>query len=200
VQPNQTKYKGYPHVYLDLDRKGDQALEAIRNSTESQRQTLSRHLPGKHQVVWKVSGFSQEAESLLHRLANQFGGDPAATDSTVCCACRDSPTANFPRNLSSKRDRKAMRSTRSAISRLKKTCPKRLGIQPKNKEPSAPHPATHKSQSEHDWAYAKRASPAATIRSNNPAHRRLTGIGQAQPEYYARHTVQKHSLISRKPN
>ncbi len=39
--------------------------------------------PGKHQVVWKVSGFSQnEAESLLHSLANQFDGDPAATDST----------------------------------------------------------------------------------------------------------------------
>jgi hypothetical protein len=33
--------------------------------------------------VWKVIGFSQdEAESLLHNLANQFGGDLAATDST----------------------------------------------------------------------------------------------------------------------
>jgi hypothetical protein len=39
--------------------------------------------PGKHQVVWKVSGFGQdEAESLLHNLANKFGGDLAATDST----------------------------------------------------------------------------------------------------------------------
>src|SRR5208283_4497749 len=39
--------------------------------------------PGKHQVVWKVSEFSQdEAESLLHSLANKFGGDLAATDST----------------------------------------------------------------------------------------------------------------------
>jgi hypothetical protein len=33
--------------------------------------------------VWKVNGFSQdEAESLLHGLANKFGGDLAATDST----------------------------------------------------------------------------------------------------------------------
>jgi len=33
--------------------------------------------------VWRVTGFSQdEAESLLHNLANQFGGDLAATDST----------------------------------------------------------------------------------------------------------------------
>ena len=34
--------KDIRHVYLDLDRKGDEALEAIRNSpSKSQRQTLS---------------------------------------------------------------------------------------------------------------------------------------------------------------
>jgi len=39
--------------------------------------------PGKYQVVWKVGGLNQdEAESLLRGLANQFGGDPAATDAT----------------------------------------------------------------------------------------------------------------------
>src|SRR5712664_4817038 len=72
------------HVYLDLDRKGDQALEAIRNSTEVPAPNFVLDTsPGKHQVVWKVSGFTQdEAEALLHNLANQFGGDLAATDST----------------------------------------------------------------------------------------------------------------------
>ena len=38
---------------------------------------------GKHQVVSKVSGLVvDEAESLLHNLANQFCGDLAATDAT----------------------------------------------------------------------------------------------------------------------
>src|ERR1019366_1817945 len=72
------------HLYLDLDKDGSRALEAIRNSTEVPAPNFVLDTsPGKHQVVWKVSGFSQdEAESLLHSLANQFGGDLAATDST----------------------------------------------------------------------------------------------------------------------
>src|ERR1700693_4228206 len=76
--------KDIRHVYLDLDRKGDVALEAIRNSPSVPAPNFVLDTsPGKHQVVWKVSGFSQdEAESLLHNLANRFGGDLAATDST----------------------------------------------------------------------------------------------------------------------
>src|SRR6266853_3266359 len=76
--------KDIRHVYLDLDRKADEALEAIHNSVEVPAPNFVLDTsPGKHQVVWKVSGFSpDEAESLLHNLANQFGGDPAATDST----------------------------------------------------------------------------------------------------------------------
>jgi hypothetical protein len=76
--------KDIRHGYLDLDRGGDQALEAIRNSSEVPAPNFVLDTsPGKHQVVWKVSGFSQgEAESLLHNLANQCGGDLAATDST----------------------------------------------------------------------------------------------------------------------
>jgi hypothetical protein len=72
------------HVYLDLDRKGDEALQAIRDSTDVPPPNLVLDTSsGKHQVVWKVSGFSRdEAESLLHSLANKFGGGLAATDST----------------------------------------------------------------------------------------------------------------------
>jgi hypothetical protein len=76
--------KDIRHVYLDLDRNGDDSLEAIRNSTEVPEPNFVLDTsPGKHQVVWKVSGLSQdEAEALLHSLANQFDGDRAATDST----------------------------------------------------------------------------------------------------------------------
>src|SRR5215831_2003651 len=57
---------------------------AIRNSPEVPAANFVLDTsPGKHQVVWKVSGFGQdEAEALLHSLANRFDGDLAATDST----------------------------------------------------------------------------------------------------------------------
>jgi hypothetical protein len=83
---NRTKsnIKDIRHVYLDLDRDGDASLEAIRNSPDVPAPNFALDTsPGKHQVVWKVTGFNQEeAETLLRALSNQFGGDPAATDST----------------------------------------------------------------------------------------------------------------------
>src|SRR5258707_3931295 len=76
--------KDIRHVYLDLDRKGDVALEAIRNSPAVPAPNFVLDTsPGKHQVVWKITGCNQEeAESLLRSLSSQFGGDPAATDLT----------------------------------------------------------------------------------------------------------------------
>ena len=72
------------HLYLDLDTGGRDALDAIRNSSEVPAPNFVLDTsPGKHQVVWKVEGIGQEeAESMLRAMANQFGGDPAATDST----------------------------------------------------------------------------------------------------------------------
>jgi hypothetical protein len=47
------------HIYLDLDRKGDQVLEAIRESTELPPPTFVLNTsPGKHQVVWRVNGIA----------------------------------------------------------------------------------------------------------------------------------------------
>ena len=122
--------KDIRHVYLDLDRKGDEALEAIRNSPEVPAPNFVLDTsPGKHQVVWKVSGFSQdEAESLLP--ASQINSAVIRQRRTRrgCFACRDSPIGNSPRDSSSKRARKAMRSTRSAISLSIKIHPKHPGI------------------------------------------------------------------------
>jgi RepB DNA-primase from phage plasmid len=76
--------KDVRHIYLDLDTKGDEVLDAIRKSTEVPTPNFVLDTsPGKHQVVWRVAGINQsEAESLQHSLANQFEGDRAATDST----------------------------------------------------------------------------------------------------------------------
>ena len=119
------------HVYLDLDRNGDQALEAIRNSAEVPAPNFVLDTsPGKHQVVWKVSGFSQdEAESLAAQPRKSIRRRPCSHrfDARAPLAGIQ-PIGNFPRNSSSKRARKAMPSTRSAISRFMKIRPKRPGI------------------------------------------------------------------------
>jgi hypothetical protein len=82
--PNPTKenVREIRHVYLDLDEDAGASLHALRTSGDvpSPKAVLDTS-PGKHQVVWHVEGFDQEqAESLLRSLANQFGGDLAATD------------------------------------------------------------------------------------------------------------------------
>jgi hypothetical protein len=66
--------KDIRHVYLDLDRNGDETLKAIRNSSAVPAPNFVVDTsPGKHKVVWKVTGFGQqEAESLLHSLSSQF--------------------------------------------------------------------------------------------------------------------------------
>src|SRR6202162_2687606 len=72
------------HVYIDLDDGGSQALEAIENSSAVPKPNyVLNSSPEKHQVVWKVEGINlEEAEGLLHAMAREFGGDPAATDAT----------------------------------------------------------------------------------------------------------------------
>ena len=72
------------HLYLDLDHGGSAALEAIKNSDlVPQPNYVLNTSPDKFQVVWKVEGITpEEAEALQHGMVREFGGDPAATDST----------------------------------------------------------------------------------------------------------------------
>jgi hypothetical protein len=182
------------HAYLDLDTNGDEGLEAIRNSTEAPPPNFVLDTsPGKHQVVWRVSGFSQdEAESLLHNLANQFGGDSAATDSTR--VLRLPGFAN--RKLSEEfivrvhQESNAVHTPRDfTVHEDSPETPRHLGD---GQERRRTLPSNHKSQSEHDWAYAKRA----LARGDDPEEviQRIADYrseNKPDPNYYARHTVTK---------
>ena len=186
--------KDIRHVYLDLDRSGDEALEAIRNSVEVPAPNFVLDTsPGKHQVVWKVSGFSQdEAESLLHSLANQFDGDLAATDST-----RVLRLAGFANRkvfdefiVQARQESKTVYTLRDF--RIHDDSPEMPRHLSDEQERARTTPGGQKSQSEHDWAFAKRA----LARGDDPemvieriANYRASD--KAQPEYYARHTVTK---------
>jgi hypothetical protein len=181
------------HVYLDFDKSGDESLEAIRNSTEVPAPNFVLGTsPGKHQVVWKVDGVTQEeAESLLQSLANQFGGDPAATDSTR--VLRLPGFAN--RKLAEEFIVQARQETDAVYTLRDFTI--------HEDSPDTPHHLTeakeskraasgHRSQSENDWAYAKRA----LARGDDPeiVIQRIADFrlqDKADPLYYARHTVMK---------
>jgi hypothetical protein len=182
------------HVYLDLDRKGDEALEAIRHSTEvpAPNYVLDTS-PGKHQVVWKVSGFSQdEAESLLHNLANKFGGDLAATDSTRVLRLPGFANRKLPEEfiVQACQESNAVYTLRDfAIDEASPEAPRHFGDY---RQRERTMPSDHKSQSEHDWAYAKRAlarGDAPEVVIQRIADYRSED--KADPIYYARHTVAK---------
>jgi len=186
--------KDIRHVYLDLDRKGDQALEEIHNSSEVPAPNFVLDTsPGKHQVVWKVSGFSQdEAESLLHNLANKFGGDLAATDSTRVLRLPGFPNHKLPEEfiVQARQESDAVYTLRDfTIDEDSPEAPRHFGDY-RQRERTAP--SDHKSQSEHDWAYAKRA----LSRGDDPEViiQRIADYraeDKDDPNYYARHTVTK---------
>ena len=186
--------KNIRHVYLDLDRKGDEALEAIRNSPSVPAPNFVLDTsPGKHQVVWKVSGFSQdEAESLLHSLANHFGGDMAATDSTRVLRVPGFANRKLPEEfiVQARQESDALYTLRDfTIDEDSPETPRHFGDY-RQRERTVPN--DHKSQSEHDWAYAKRA----LARGDDPevVIRRIADYrveDKDDPIYYARHTVAK---------
>jgi len=185
------------HLYLDLDRNGDASLEAIRNSPDIPAPNFVLDTsPGKHQVVWKVTGFKpEEAEALLRDLSNQFEGDPAATDSTrvlrlpgfanlklseefIVRARHESKTVHTPRDF--------------ALQEATPDTPRRAG---EAHERPRTLPTDHRSQSEQDWAYAKRA----LARGDDPEEviRRIAdfrGKEKSDPAYYARRTVTRAQL------
>jgi RepB DNA-primase from phage plasmid len=196
--------KDIRHVYLDLDRNGDQALQAIRNSSEVPVPNFVLDTsPGKHQVVWKVSGFSQdESESLLRNLANKFAGDLAATDSTRVLRLPGFANHKLSQEfiVQARRESDAVYTLRDfAIDEDFPEAPRHFaGTQGRRRTV----PSNHKSQSERDWAYAKRA----LARGDDPeiVIQRIADYraeDKADPHYYAHLTVTraKHQLLAKVP-
>lgn len=187
--------KDIRHVYLDLDRNGDEALEAIRNSTETPAPNFVLDTsPGKHQVVWKVRGFNKdEAESLLHSLANQFGGDMAATDSTRVLRLPGFANRKLPEEfiVQVRHETDAVYTLRDfTIHEDSPETPRHLSEDEEERPRTVP--SDHQSQSERDWAYAKRAlsrgdDPEAVIQRIAD----YRSEDKDDPNYYARHTVTK---------
>jgi hypothetical protein len=182
------------HVYIDLDHGGSEALEAIENSSVVPKPNyVLNSSPEKHQVVWKVEGMDlEEAEGLLHAMAREFGGDPAATDATRVLRVPGFANKKYETNfyVEVRRESTETYHPRDFKLHIDSQDSSRHGYDKRAKPESAPR--TNLSQSEHDWAFAKRA----LARGDDPEEitRKIAlyrDQDKSDPEYYARLTVTK---------
>lgn len=184
------------HVYIDLDEHAPASLARVRESSDVPPPNFVLDTsPAKHQIVWKIEGADMEqAETLLRSLASEFAGDSAATDATrvlrmpgftnrkygedfLVQAHYESDRVNSLRDFT-------IREGSASLSRDYET------VRPPRKVA-----AGHKSQSEADWAYARRA----LARGDDPQEiiRRIADYragDKHDPVYYARLTVVKAQL------
>lgn len=182
------------HVYLDLDENAILSVEALRSSgaVPAPNFVLDTSLE-KNQVIWRVEGIDREqATALLRSLATQFEGDMAATD--ISRVFRVPGFAN--RKYKEQFLVRAIQESNQihhlqdfALNPESPDSPRHLGDS-HGRTSTLRH--GHRSQSEADWAYAKRA----LARGDDPE----VVIGKiadyraedkADPEYYARLTVMK---------
>src|SRR6266403_1847564 len=182
------------HVYLDLDQGGPEALELVENSSAVPKPNyVLTSSPGKFQVVWNVEGMSlDQAESLLQAMAREFGGDPAATDATRVLRLPSFANKKYETDfyVEARRESTEIYHLRDFKLDIDSQDSPQHNYDSRAKRESPPR--TNLSQSEHDWAFAKRAlargdDPEEVIRQI--ARHRATD--KTNPEYYARHTVKK---------
>ena len=182
------------HVYLDLDHGGTASLEALENSelVPAPNYVLNTS-PEKFQVIWKVEGMTtEEAESLNQAMVREFDGDPAATDSTRVLRVPGFANKKYEPDFYVRARAESTQTYHLRDFRLQidsQDAPRHQHEEPARK-PLAQ--SSTLSQSEHDWAYAKRA----LARGDDPEEviQRIADYrahDKADPNYYARHTVTK---------
>src|SRR5258705_1703981 len=183
------------HIFLDFDQNGDRAVEKLlaRNDLPIPNYLVSTS-PDKWQVIWKVEGFEKAAaEELEKGLVRSTGADPCVVD--VARVLR------LP-GFYSHKYRPAYLVTaqgRSDSIRGPDHFPKLPVDEPVDELPlraSPPHQQGARlnlpSQSERDWAYAKRAlgrgEPQRRVTEEIARYR----VGQKHnPHDYAQRTVRK---------
>jgi RepB DNA-primase from phage plasmid len=190
------------HVYLDLDHGGNASLEAIENSDVVPRPNyVVNTSPDKFQVVWKVDGMTiEEAEALNQAMVREFDGDAAATDSTRVLRLPGFANKKYEADFYVQVRAESTQTYHLRDFKLHADSPEAPRHQHQELAPKHSAQSSGLSQSEHDWAYAKRA----LARGDDPEEviRRIAdyrGADKHDPHYYARHTVTKaQSELERK--
>lgn len=183
------------HLYLDLDHDAERSLAAVEQSKlVPQPNVVITTSPGKFQIVWRVEGFPQEqAEAILRAMARKFGGDPAATDSTRVLRLPGFVNRKYEAEFRVTAEIRNEHRYTPHDFRLRSD-PADLDQRPAHTIGSRRASSTLQplSQSEHDWAYAKRSlargTPAEEVIRQIAAFR---AHDKHNPEDYARRTVSK---------
>jgi hypothetical protein len=178
------------HLYLDIDRNGPSALEAVETSALVPRPNyVLETSPEKYQVVWKVEGIAQDqAETLQRAMVREFGGDPAATDSTRVLRLPEFVNRKYETEHVVRAQPGATQTYHLEDFRLRTD----LHETPAQYRPHEARsgPPGDISQSERDWAFAKRS----LARGDDPEEiiRRIADYrGEEKHPSYARYTVEK---------
>ena len=182
------------HLYMDIDHDGPAAMGRIQQSNLVPRQNYTINTsPDKFQVVWRVQNISQEqAESLQRAMVRKFGGDPAATDSTRVLRLPGFLNRKYEAEFRVQAVKHAEPVYKPQDFRIQTELietdfrPRRQFATSVSTQPR------QLSQSEHDWAYAKRA----LVRGDDPEEiiRRIADFRAGEkhdPLDYARRTVSK---------
>jgi hypothetical protein len=133
-----------------------------------------------------------EAEGLLHAMAREFGGDPAATDATRVLRLPGFANKKYETDfyVEARRESTEIYHFRDFKLHIDSHDSPHHNYNNRAKRESSPR--TNLSQSEHDWAFAKRAlargdDPEEVIQQIAP-HR---ASDKSDPQDYARRTVTK---------
>lgn len=182
------------HVYLDLDHGGEEALKSVENASAVPKPNyVLTSSPGKFQIVWKVEAMSlEEAEGLLHAMAREFAGDPAATDATRVLRLPGFANKKYETDfyVEARKESGEIYHLRDFKLHIDFQDSARHNYYSRPKPQSTPR--ANLSQSEHDWSFAKRA----LARGDDPdevmqriaQHR---AADKSDPKNYARRTVTK---------
>jgi len=179
------------HVYLDIDHGGSASLEALENSDLVPRPNYVLNTsPEKYQVVWKVEGMTiEEAEGLNQAMVREFDGDPAATDSTRVLRLPGFANKKYEPDFYVQARTESTQTYHLRDFKLRidsHDAPRHHQEEVGRKQLAS---STTLSQSEHDWAYAKRA----LARGDDPEAiiRRIADFrGDQKHPSYARRTVE----------
>jgi len=147
------------HVYLDFDDNGTAAVQALlKRDDVPQPNYLVNSSPDKWQIVWKVEGFAhEEAERLMRHMVRETGADPAATDSSRVMRLPGFANHKYGRPFVVSVEPRSVETYRSEhFPRLPTAAQGGRRITdhgPAREE----HGSGEISQSERNWAYARRA-------------------------------------------
>jgi hypothetical protein len=181
------------HIYLDFDHNAEAALKNIFDGSDIPKPHYTIHTsPAKWHAIWRAEGFQKEqAEQLQRGLARQTGADTAATD---CARVLRVPYFSNHKYGTPYWVEATAHQTGKAHAYRPEDFPA-VSIECEHnviRRSTAHRSATGISQSERDWAYAKRSlgrgDPAELVIAAIASYRRYD---KYDPQYYAELTVEK---------